>query len=177
MQVKETLPWLIAITSSKRMLIPLSCLLLTGLSFLEEVRFLTSLLVSFGLLFLAFWLFVRQSSSVVSFSPCLPLPFTWTFKLFSSIGSWMAYGLLRSLLPCPWFRFWAGCIGYLSMPVRPLLPSSDAETDYFILLLQDLNPNLISPRWWLHPRLRLLPFLSWVSQHAPRPYLPWISQS
>ena len=34
----------------------------------------------------------------------------------------MAHGLLRSLLPCPWFGFWIGCIRYFPMPVSPLLP-------------------------------------------------------
>ena len=52
-RIKETLPWLIATTSSKAILILLSFLLLTGIS-LEEVRFLTNLLVYFGLLLLAF---------------------------------------------------------------------------------------------------------------------------
>ena len=32
----------------------------------------------------------------------------------------MAYGLLQSLLPCPWFGFWAGCIRHISRPVSPL---------------------------------------------------------
>lgn len=43
----------------------------------------------------------------------------------------MAYGLLRSLLPCSWFGFWVGRIRYLSKPVSPFLPSSDAETNNF----------------------------------------------
>ena len=32
----------------------------------------------------------------------------------------MADGFLRSLLSCPWFRIWAGCIRHISVPVSPL---------------------------------------------------------
>ena len=53
MQIKETLPWLIATTLSKWILILLPHLLLTGLS-LEEVQFVTNWLVPFVLLLLAF---------------------------------------------------------------------------------------------------------------------------
>ena len=34
----------------------------------------------------------------------------------------MAYGLLQSLLPCTWFKFWPGYIGYLSVLVSPPPP-------------------------------------------------------